>query len=75
MKVGDLVKYDVPASKSVGMIVAELPAALTERDFGPMGEWDDALLGTAAVSVLWCTGDFTERVPPRTLEVISESRR
>ena len=49
MKVGDLVKYDVPASKSVGMIVAELPAAWTERDFGPMGEWDDALLGTGAV--------------------------
>ena len=74
MKVGDLVKYDVPFCKSVGMIVAELPAAWTEQDFGSMVEWDEASLGTAAVSVLWCTGDFTERVPPRILELINESR-
>ena len=59
MKIGDLVKYDVPASKSVGVIVAELPI--------------EGILN-AAVSVLWSSGELVERVPHRILEVISESR-
>jgi hypothetical protein len=44
---------------SRGIIVAEVPA--------------DHIIA-ASVSVLWCSGEFTERVPPRILEVISESR-
>jgi len=69
MKVGDLVKFesDVPESQRwrggeyvrTGIVVAELPV--------------EGVLN-AAVSVLWASGDLTERCPPRMLEVISESR-
>jgi DNA-binding Xre family transcriptional regulator len=65
MKVGDLVKYEPDAAWSdqayigIGVIIAELPA--------------EGILN-AAVSVLWSSGEFLERVTPRTLEVINESR-
>lgn len=64
MKVGDLVKYETDKSWkcddiSRGLIVAEVPA--------------DHIIA-ASVSVLWCSGEFVERVPPRILEVINESR-
>ena len=60
MKVGDLVKFETDKiiqsdAISTGLIVAELPA--------------DSILA-AAVSVLWSSGEFTERVAPRILEVI-----
>lgn len=42
-----------------GIVVAELPG--------------DYILAPA-VSVLWASGELAERVPPRILEVISESR-
>ena len=64
MKVGDLVKFEADASWlrldriSTGIIVAELPA--------------DPILAHA-VSVLWSSGELTERVPPRILEVINET--
>jgi len=69
MKVGDLVMYesDVPKSQRfwtgdyvrTGIVVAELPS--------------DGILAHA-VTVLWASGELVERVPPRILEVISESR-
>ena len=60
MKVGDLVKFESDAATgSVGVIVAVLPR--------------DRILASA-VSVLWSSGELVERVPPRILEVISESR-
>ena len=69
MKVGDLVMFesDVPESQRwrggeytrTGIVVAELPS--------------DGILAHA-VSVLWASGELVERVPPRILEVISESR-
>jgi hypothetical protein len=65
MKVGDMVKYEGASfvckveSTSIGIIVAELP--------------NEGILN-AAVSVLWASGEFVERVPHRILEVISESR-
>jgi hypothetical protein len=69
VKVGDLVMYesDVPKSQRfwtgdyvrTGIIVAELP-----------GDYIEA----PAVSVMWASGEIVERVPPRILEVISESR-
>ena len=65
MKVGDLVKYETAQIRdgldniSTGIIVAEVPA--------------DHIIA-AAVSVLWSSGEFTERVPHRILEVIDESR-
>ena len=69
MKVGDLVMFesDVPESQRfetgeyvrTGIVVAELPGDHIEAP---------------AVSVLWASGDLTERCPPRMLEVISESR-
>ena len=60
MKVGDLVKFEADkAIGSVGVIVAMLPR--------------DRILASA-VSVLWSSGELVERVPPRILEVISESR-
>ena len=69
MKVGDLVKFesDVPESQRwrggeytrTGIVVAELPGDHIEAP---------------AVSVLWASGDLTERCPPRMLEVISEGR-
>ena len=66
MKVGDLVMFEsdvITGSKydniSTGIVVAELP-----------GDYIEA----PAVSVLWASGELTERVPPRILEVISESR-
>jgi hypothetical protein len=61
VKVGDLVKYESDPAWSdqaytgTGMIVAELSA--------------DSIVA-AAVSVLWSSGEFVERVPPRILEVI-----
>ena len=42
-----------------GIVVAKLPG--------------DYILAPA-VSVLWASGELAERVPPRILEVISESR-
>jgi hypothetical protein len=70
MKVGDLVIFesDVPKSQQfwtgeyvrTGIIVAELPG--------------DGILAPA-VSVVWASGEFVERVPPRILEVVSESIR
>jgi len=69
VKVGDLVMFesDVPKSQRweggeytrTGIVVAELP-----------GDYIEA----PAVSVLWSSGELVERVPPRILEVISESR-
>lgn len=70
MKVGDLVKFesDVPESQRfwtgeeyvrTGIVVAELSGWLADE---------------TAVSVLWASGELTERCPPRMLEVISESR-
>jgi len=64
MKVGDLVMYETDKSWkcdnfSNGIIVAESPY--------------DSLLAPG-VSVLWSSGEFVERVPPRILEVINESR-
>ena len=60
MKVGDLVKFESDqAYTRVGVIVAESPY--------------DPLLADAFV-VLWPSGEITERVPPRILEVVSESR-
>ena len=68
MKVGDMVMFesDVPKSQRwedgeytrTGIVVAELPGDHIEAP---------------AVSVLWASGDLVERVPPRILEVISES--
>jgi hypothetical protein len=61
VKVGDLVKYESDpawtdqAYIGTGVIVAKLPA--------------DSILA-AAVSVLWSSGEFVERVAPRILEVI-----
>jgi hypothetical protein len=68
MKVGDLVKYEAEAAAwsdnpntytVTGVIIAELPS--------------DGILN-AAVSVLWASGEFVERVPHRILEVINENR-
>ena len=69
MKVGDLVMFesDVPKSQrwegsglaSIGIVIAELPGDHIEAP---------------AVSVMWASGELVERVPPRILEVISESR-
>jgi hypothetical protein len=69
MKVGDMVMFesDVPKSQRweggeytrTGIVLAELPG--------------DHILAPA-VSVLWSSGEFVERCPPRILEVISESR-
>ena len=68
MKVGDMVMFesDVPKSQRweggeytrTGIVVAELPG--------------ESILA-AAVSVLWSSGEITERVAPRILEVIYES--
>ena len=68
MKVGDLVIFesDVPESQrfwtgeyvKTGIVVAELSG--------------DSNGG--AVSVLWASGELTERCPPRMLDVISECR-
>ena len=62
MKVGDLVRYASSSGwvhESVGMIIGESP-------------YDHILAD--AVRVLWASGELVERVPPRILEVISESR-
>ncbi len=64
MKVGDLVKFETKVGwkcddTSTGIIVAELPI--------------EGILN-AAVSVLWSSGEFVERVPHRILEVINECR-
>lgn len=62
MQVGDLVKYETAKrydGVAMGIIVAKLHS--------------DGILAHA-VSVLWSSGELVERVPPRILEVISESR-
>ena len=61
MEVGDLVKFEADSYRGcrTGMIVAELPAEGVLND---------------AVSVLWASGELVERMPPRILEVINESR-
>jgi len=59
VKVGDMVKYEADGCNSIGVIVAMLPR--------------DEILASA-VSVLWSSGEFVERTPPRILEVINESR-
>ena len=58
MKVGDLVELE-GFQTSKGIVIAELPS--------------DGILAPA-VSVLWASGELTERCAPRILEVISESR-
>ena len=68
MNVGDLVMFesDVPykgqpssGTFSRGIVVAKLPGDHIQAP---------------AVSVLWSSGEFVERVPPRILEVINEAR-
>jgi hypothetical protein len=67
MKVGDLVMFESDVTHkgqpgeyvSTGIVIAELP-----------GDYIEA----PAVSVLWASGEIVERVPPRILEVVSESR-
>lgn len=60
MKVGDLVGMTgILWESSKGIVIAKLPS--------------DGILAPA-VSVLWASGEFTERVAPRVLEVISEGR-
>ena len=67
MQVGDLVRrqhttytgWSEAGDLGIGIVVAELP-----------GDYIEA----PAVSVLWSSGELVERVPPRILEVISESR-
>jgi hypothetical protein len=62
MKVGDLVRYESSSrviSESVGVIIGESPYEHHLAD---------------AVQVLWASGELDERVPPRILEVINESR-
>ena len=60
MKVGDLVKFESDQAYTlVGVIVAESP--------------HDWILADA-FEVLWSSGELSERIPPRILEVISESR-
>jgi hypothetical protein len=58
MKVGDLVEL-IGWESSNGIVVAKLPS--------------DGILAPA-VSILWASGELTERVAPRILEVINESR-
>ena len=58
MKVGDMVEL-MGWEASKGIVVAELPS--------------DGILASA-VTVLWASGELTERCPPRILEVINESR-
>ena len=55
MKVGDLVKFSAPGCDSVGVIIGKSPYVWMLAD---------------AVQVLWGSGEFVERVPPRILEVI-----
>ena len=67
MKVGDLVKFesDVPESQRFW----------TTDEYVRTGIVVAELPGDApAVSVLWASGEITERVPPRMLKVLSESR-
>ena len=67
MKVGDLVKFesDVPESQRFW----------TTDEYVRTGIVVAELPGDApAVSVLWTSGEITERVPPRMLKVLSESR-
>ena len=48
------------------------------NEFSKLDEYFEKLpadhIVAAAVSVLWSSGEIVERVPPRILEVISESR-
>ena len=60
MKVGDMVKYETDTDRinnldHRGIIIAKL--------------YSDGILAHA-VSVLWSSGEFVERVPPRLLEVV-----
>jgi hypothetical protein len=67
MKVGDLVKFesDVPESQRFW----------TTDEYVRTGIVVAELPGDApAVSVLWASGEIAERVPPRMLKVLSESR-
>ena len=64
MKIGDLVIFETDKMvhrnhRSTGVIVAESPY--------------DRLLADAFV-VLWSSGELVERVAPRILEVLNESR-
>ena len=59
MKVGDLVKFASGNCSSVGVVIAVLPA--------------DRILASA-VTVMWSSGEVTERSNAHILEVISESR-
>jgi signal peptidase I len=64
MKVGDIVIFESdknyhPKYRSTGIVVAESPY--------------DSLLADA-FAVVWSSGEFVERVPPRILEVINEGR-
>ena len=59
MKVGDMVRFAAGNCSSVGVVIAVLPA--------------DRILARA-VSVVWSSGEVTERSNAHILEVISESR-
>jgi peroxiredoxin len=59
MKVGDMVRFAAGNCSSVGVVIAVLPA--------------DRILARA-VSVVWSSGEVTERSSAHILEVISESR-
>jgi hypothetical protein len=59
MKVGDMVRFAAGNCSSVGVVIAVLPA--------------DRILASA-VTVMWSSGEVTERSNAHILEVISESR-
>ena len=59
MKVGDMVRFAAGNCSSVGVVIAVLPA--------------DRILASA-VTVVWSSGEVTERSNAHILEVISESR-
>ena len=59
MKVGDMVRFAAGNCSSVGVVIAVLPA--------------DRILASA-VTVMWSSGEVTERSNVHILEVISESR-
>ena len=59
MKVGDMVRFAAGNCSSVGVVIAVLPA--------------DRILASA-VTVMWSSGEVTERSNAHILGVISESR-
>jgi hypothetical protein len=59
MKVGDLVRFAAGNCSSVGVVIAVLPA--------------DRILASA-VTVVWSSGEVTERTSAHILEAVNESR-